>query len=109
MRNLLSNAIKHNDKGDINIKLDDLGDAIKVSVIDHGKGIPENQMDKIFSEFYQLENPERDRNKGLGLGLATVQRVANLLKHKIEVTSELGKGSCFSIIVPKSDYISQKL
>ena len=67
---------------------------------DTGIGIPPDQMDDIWTEFHQVGNPERDRNKGLGLGLAIVQRLAKLLGCRVEVLSALGRGSVFSIEVP---------
>ncbi|MEA3413361.1 MAG: ATP-binding protein [Pseudomonadota bacterium] len=71
-----------------------------IEVWDTGMGIPEDQLKIIFEEFYQLDNPARDRRKGLGLGLAISERVAHQLNHKIDVRSWLGKGSCFRIEVP---------
>ena len=57
------------------------GQEVRIEVWDTGKGIPRSDTDEIFREFYQLENPERDRRKGLGLGLAIVKRLAKLLDH----------------------------
>jgi CheY-like chemotaxis protein len=69
-------------------------------VIDTGIGIPASQQEAIFDEFHQLGNLERDRTKGLGLGLSIVQRVAQLLDHPIELESEPGRGARFSVTVP---------
>jgi len=70
-----------------------------IEVWDSGIGIPEDQRGNIFSEFYQVPTAEPDRS-GLGLGLAIVDRLCRLLKHPIEVTSQLGRGSRFAVSVP---------
>jgi hypothetical protein len=69
-------------------------------VRDTGIGIPEDKRDKIFEEFYQLGNPERDRKKGLGLGLAIARRLEQLLGYKIELESAPERSSAFSLEVP---------
>jgi CheY-like chemotaxis protein len=73
---------------------------IRLEVWDSGIGIPEDQRRNIFGEFYQLAAREKGRRVGLGLGLAIVERLCRLLDHPIEVTSKLGKGSRFSVLVP---------
>lgn len=103
MRNYLSNAIRYTDKGGIRIACVPAGNCVRIEVIDTGIGIAPAHQREIFDEFYQLGNPERDRNKGLGLGLAIVDRVARLLGHPIGVESAPGKGSCFSITVALGD------
>src|SRR5262249_47974022 len=57
----------------------------------------------IFREFYQIDNPERDRSRGLGMGLAIVQRICRLLSHPLEVHSRVGRGTVFRVIVPAGD------
>ena len=64
---------------------------------DTGAGIPEHQWEDIFKEFHQLGNPERDRRKGLGLGLAIVQRLAREMRTSVELRSQPGKGSVFRL------------
>jgi CheY-like chemotaxis protein len=68
-------------------------------VWDSGIGIPADKIDLIFQEFYQLDNPERDRSKGLGMGLAIVRRLSDLLGHRLEVRSTPGRGSVFRLLV----------
>ena len=102
LRNYLSNAVRNTEQGAISLNCIDRGDLITIQVTDTGRGIPESERDLIFDEFHQLDNPERDREKGLGLGLSIVQRTAKVLGHPISVESELGKGSTFSIEVEKS-------
>jgi two-component system, sensor histidine kinase len=64
--------------------------------MDTGKGIPPEFQARIFEEYFQLENPERHRDKGLGLGLAIVSRLVRLLGSRVQVRSEPGRGACFS-------------
>ena len=101
IRNLIDNAIKYTESGTITIaaKLDPTASpaAALISVADTGKGIPANELEKIFEEFYQLDNPGRDRSKGVGLGLAIVQRLCELSGAQISVQSAVGVGTCFSI------------
>ncbi len=74
-----------------------------IEVWDSGIGIPEAELPKIFGEFYQVANPERDRNKGLGIGLAIVSRLTLLLDHTLTVQSRVGQGSLFRIWIKGSD------
>jgi len=98
--NLLANAIRHSDDGGVLVGCRKSGDSLKIGVWDTGRGIPADRLQSIFEEFVQLHNPERDRRKGLGLGLAIVNRLALLLNHRLDVRSQPGCGSCFSIEVP---------
>jgi len=100
VRNLLSNAIKHNAHCKVSLFMALDKDIVTVFIQDNGKGIAATELDNIFSEFYQLENPERDRTKGLGLGLAIVQRLSLLLSIPVKVESEVNKGSKFSLLIP---------
>lgn len=78
-------------------------DVLRIEVCDSGPGIPEEKQQMIFQEYYQLENPERDRNKGLGLGLSIVERLTRLLAYPIVLRSKPGKGSLFAMDVPLGD------
>jgi len=100
MRNLMSNAVKYTTKGKLLLGCRRRGDNLRIEVWDTGHGIPEQELQAIFEEFHQLDNPARERSKGLGLGLAIVQRLADLLGHKIDVRSRVGAGSVFMIEVP---------
>jgi signal transduction histidine kinase len=100
LRNLIGNALRHTQEGRILIGARRRRDKIEIQVLDTGPGIPADQLDEIFVEFHQLNNPARDRRQGLGLGLAIVKRVAHLLGHELKVKSRLGKGSCFSLTLP---------
>jgi len=101
LRNLIQNAIKHMERpGKILLASRRDGDDLKIMVLDNGFGIEEGEQKRIFDEFYQVNNPERNRAKGLGLGLSIVKRLGLLLNHPISMTSKPGKGCCFSIVVP---------
>jgi signal transduction histidine kinase len=100
LRNFISNAIRYTNNGYIEIKCTQQSEEVYIEIMDSGIGIAEDQQKKIFREFYQVENFERDRSKGLGLGLAIVNRVASLLQHKILLESTLGHGSRFTIVLP---------
>lgn len=99
-RNLLSNAIKYTDEGSVRLEVVERKGGWAVCVSDTGRGIPDAARQQIFEEFYQLENPERDRAKGLGLGLAIVKRLVDLLDLSLTVDSEEGRGSTFRLEVP---------
>jgi two-component system, sensor histidine kinase len=100
VRNLLANAVRYTDRGGVVLGCRRRGNTVRIEVWDTGRGIPAERHGEIFHEFYQLENPERDRRKGLGLGLAIVERLAKLLDHAVELRSSVGKGSMFAITVP---------
>jgi two-component system CheB/CheR fusion protein len=100
VRNLLSNAVKYTNKGKILLGCRQRGDKLRIEVWDTGIGIPEEELTAIFGEFHQLDNPARERSKGLGLGLAIVERLADLLGHAVDVRSRPGKGSVFAVEVP---------
>ena len=100
MRNLLSNAVKYTTAGKLLLGCRRRADKLRIEVWDTGPGIPELELKAIFEEFHQLGNPARQRTKGLGLGLAIVQRLADLLGHRTDVRSRLGAGSVFTIEVP---------
>lgn len=98
--NLVSNALRYTPRGAIMLTARKRGDHVLVEVRDSGLGIaPENQA-SIFLEFVQLDNPARDRSKGLGLGLAIVRRLADLLYHPITLRSAPGRGSVFGVMAP---------
>lgn len=100
IENFVTNAIRYTDRGQITVQCQCHDGIARIAVRDTGSGIPKGSLDKIFDEYYQLDNPVRDREKGLGLGLAIVRHIARLLDHTIDVTSVLGEGSTFSVEVP---------
>ena len=100
LRNLVSNAVRYTDRGRVLVGCRRKGTTISIQVLDTGPGIPPDQRDRIFQEYYQLGNPERDRTKGLGLGLAIVRRLVDLLACEMTLRSQVGRGSCFEVSVP---------
>ena len=100
--NLVGNALRYTKQGGIVIGCRRRDKAVEIQVWDSGIGIPEVEINAIFDEFHQLHNAERDREQGLGLGLAIVRRSAQLLGHEVKVRSVIGKGSMFSISVPRA-------
>jgi signal transduction histidine kinase/CheY-like chemotaxis protein len=101
--NLLSNAFRYTPKGGVLLGCRRRGDELEIQVIDTGVGIHASQQEVIFDEFVQLHNAERDRKQGLGLGLAIVRHTARLLGHPLALTSEAGRGTCFSLRVPVAE------
>lgn len=108
LSNLLSNAVRYTERGSILFAARRRGEHLLLQVFDTGIGIPEDRQEAIFGEFMQLNNPARDPDRGTGLGLATVQRLARLLDHSVSVRSALGRGSCFSLQVPRGAPAPQK-
>ncbi len=100
--NLVGNAIKYTDKGTVMVacRPTHTGNHVRIEVWDTGIGIAATELPLIFEEFYQIDNPERDRSKGLGLGLSMVKRSCSLLDHPLKVRSEFGRGTRFSVFVP---------
>ena len=101
LANLVSNALRYCDQGRVLVGCRHSGSEIRIEVRDSGPGIPPERHHDIFREFIQLEHRARLRDKGLGLGLAIVERLARLLGHTLSVRSSPGKGSTFAIAVPR--------
>lgn len=99
--NLLSNAVRYTERGGIVVGCRRHGERVRVEVWDSGIGIPPEQQLAVFQEFYQTGNPEQDRRRGLGLGLAIAARLSQLLDSHIELVSRPGKGSVFAFELPR--------
>ncbi len=106
LRNFVSNAVRYTGEGRMSVRCEPQADQIVIRVRDTGMGIPAAAQELIFDEYVQLDNPERDREKGLGLGLAIVARIARLLGHEIDLCSEAGKGSEFVVHVPVGEAVN---
>jgi two-component system CheB/CheR fusion protein len=98
IRHLLSNAMQYTERGKILLGCRRRGDRLRIEVWDTGTGFPEGQLQAIFAEFHQPDNPAREHSRGLGLSI--VQRLGNLLGHSVDVHSRPGKGSVFAVEVP---------
>lgn len=100
--NLVSNAMQYTHEGSVLVACRPARDSrfVRIEVWDSGIGIAPEHHEAIFSEFYQVENPERDRSKGIGLGLSIVDRSCRLLGHPLSMRSQLGLGTRFSLRVP---------
>jgi signal transduction histidine kinase len=101
LRNLISNALRYTNAGGVLVGARRRGDKVRLEVWDTGAGIAAAERERIFEEFYQLGNPERHSKRGLGLGLAIVRRLAALLDAPVGLRSAPGRGSMFSIEVPR--------
>ncbi|MBX9571895.1 MAG: PAS domain-containing sensor histidine kinase [Candidatus Obscuribacterales bacterium] len=100
--NLLSNAIKYSaDNGVIEVLTEDSQSAVKFSVVDHGRGIPEDKVSRVFEKFEQVEVSDAKKKGGTGLGLAICQAIVREHGGEIGVVSKLGEGSCFWFSIPK--------
>ncbi len=100
VENFITNAIHYTEQGEIRIDCVVHDDAVRINVSDSGIGISEDALERVFEEYYQLDNPARDRRKGLGLGLSIVRHIAQLLEHSVEASSIPGLGSTFTVTVP---------
>jgi signal transduction histidine kinase len=100
LANLLSNALKFTAHGGIGIEVQKCGAGVEIHVLDTGAGIPPEHRDRIFEEFFQIHNLERDRAKGFGLGLSIARRLARQLGGDITVDSSVGGGSRFTVLLP---------
>src|SRR6202035_720998 len=99
IRNLLSNAMKYTLQGKVLVGCRRHGGQLRIEIWDTGIGIPASELQAIFEEYHQLDNAARQRSRGLGLGLAIVQRLGNLLGHQVHVRSRPDRGSIFSVEV----------
>jgi signal transduction histidine kinase len=104
VRNLIANALRYTSRGGIVIGARRRGGSVRIDVVDTGIGIAREQWQIIFQEFHQLAVPTRQHGKGLGLGLAIVDRAARLIGAAVDVFSEPGRGSRFSITLPHAGH-----
>ncbi len=110
LRNLISNAIHYTEQGAISITSKTVAEGVELTVCDTGSGIAPEHLPHIFEEYYQIGNQQRDRRKGLGIGLAIVKRLDQLLGYQLRVSSTPGEGSRFVMVIPggKPDGHSEK-
>jgi signal transduction histidine kinase/CheY-like chemotaxis protein len=103
LRNLLDNALKYTPRGGVLLALRRLGGGFEVQVVDTGIGMAPAVLERAFDEFFQADNPERDRARGLGLGLAIVQRLLRLLGHGLSLHSQPGRGTRAAVRLPQAE------
>jgi len=103
MSNLISNAIRYTCNGEVRVSAEMQDEALKIHVSDTGRGIPSDELQNIFGEFYQLGKAVNTKVMGFGLGLFIVKRLSELLDHELSVDSQPGIGSRFSLVVPLGD------
>ena len=99
--NLIENAIKYTPRGGVLVVARPRGRRVWIEVVDTGIGISPEHTDRVFDEFYQVDNPGRDRTRGLGIGLSIVRRLSQLLNHPVQLRSRLGQGTRFRVVVPR--------
>jgi Na+/proline symporter/signal transduction histidine kinase len=102
LQNFVSNARRYTREGGVLVGCRRRGDHVSIQVIDTGVGIAESDQKAVFQEFHRLSDGAERTKRGLGLGLAIVDRIARLLGHNILLRSKLGKGSCFEVLVPRA-------
>ncbi|HEY0709636.1 MAG TPA: HAMP domain-containing sensor histidine kinase, partial [Polyangia bacterium] len=98
--NLIDNAVKFTDRGEVEVSVEPRSDAVRVEVRDTGPGVPASERARIFEPFAHLESADSKHTPGVGLGLAMVREVMHMLGGTVEVQSEVGVGSRFSITLP---------
>jgi signal transduction histidine kinase len=106
VRNLVDNAIKYTESGHVRVEAYRDGRQWRVAVADTGRGIPLSEQQRVFEEFYQVGNRERDRTQGLGLGLSIVKRLAALLQIEVRLESEVDRGTTVTLRFAASDTVA---
>ncbi len=110
LANLLSNAVKFTSpQGRVQVSAERKGEEIWIAVMDTGVGIPERDLDRIFTRFYQVEPTLTRRYEGMGLGLSIVKSMVELHNGRIWVESVVGKGSRFTVVLPVSPYNAEPI
>jgi signal transduction histidine kinase len=108
LRNLISNALKFTEKGEVRVSAELRGgDLIAFSVADTGVGIAEEDQERIFQEFLQIENPLQRRAHGTGLGLPLSRKLVAFLGGELLLHSRVGQGSTFTVIIPRK-YVEKR-
>lgn len=95
LRNLLNNSVKFTREGEVNVRVERIGEEVCISVVDSGPGIADDELERIFEEFYQVESQEK--SKGMGIGLSIVKRLSDALELPLQVESKVGSGTEFNL------------
>jgi len=101
LRNLIGNAIKYTQLGSVRLRLRPEDSQLCIDIIDTGPGIPAEHLPRLFEAFYQIDNPNRDQRRGVGLGLSIVQTICRLLDHMVTIDTRVGHGTTFTVRVPR--------
>lgn len=109
MRNMIGNAIKYTPRGGVLVSVRPRGEHVLIQIWDTGIGISSEYLGNIFEEYFQIGNTERDRSRGLGLGLSIVKRLALLLNAEVTCRSRLTRGSVFSITMPRAEIVESNV
>jgi signal transduction histidine kinase len=99
LQNVIANAVKYTDAGFVRITVNLEADAVALDIEDSGAGIPEDKLDRVFDEYYQVD-PRGAQRSGVGLGLAIVREVSRLLGYSVAVSSKLGSGTRIRVRIP---------
>ena len=105
LQNLIGNALKYTEQGYVRVSHSLEADALVLKIQDSGVGIPEDKLERIFDEYYQI-GPQGTQRVGVGLGLAIVREVSRLLGYSVAVTSVVGQGTCVSVRIPRHRLLS---
>jgi signal transduction histidine kinase/ActR/RegA family two-component response regulator len=108
LQNLVSNAVKYTQTGRVLVGCRRRRNSVRIDVYDTGIGIPKSKQRVIFTEFHRLEQGAKVA-RGLGLGLSIVERIARMLGHDVEIESAVGRGSHFSILVPRASVAPREI
>lgn len=109
LRNFLSNSLRYSERGALLLGARQVADGVLVGVWDQGSGIPADKLPAVFQEFQRLPEHSAMCSKGMGLGLAIVERLAQHLQHRLVVKSVVGRGSFFGVVVPNGDVAAVEL
>jgi len=105
LQNFVSNALRYTSKGGVLLGARRIGEEVRIEVWDSGPGIAAEQRARIFDEFQRLEQPSPWGEKGLGLGLSICDRLAGILGHRLGLHSQVDRGSCFAVTVPRGEAV----
>ena len=100
--NLLDNAVKYTERGEVSLTAEAGDDQVRIRVSDTGIGIPSEHLPRIFERFYRVDKARSRELGGTGLGLSIVKHIVQLHGGRIEVTSQPGRGSTFTVLLPSS-------
>ena len=103
VRNLLNNAVQNTEQGFLSIECQRAGARVNLSVVDSGSGIAAEELERVYTEFHQINKNDARRGRGLGLGLSIVKRLCELLEIKISLDSQPGVGTRFTLSIPAGE------